>query len=100
MKEDIARLKGRAGEEAISSSKSQARESPRVAENMSDSGALNPLKDIVDKVLVLDFFFVVFALIWLGVSLGMRTVAHSSVRMESAMVFEKVSACWVSFQML
>ena len=39
--------------------------------------------DGVDKLLIADFFFVVFALVWFGVALAAKTVADSTVLLDT-----------------
>jgi len=45
----------------------------------SDPGG-SSLKEVVDKVLIADFFFVLFALGWFGVGVGIKSSSGDSVR--------------------
>ena len=74
LQEDLKRLqiKDKIGtDEAVSRAKINA-----VAEE--DTGG--SFQDIIDKVLIADFFFVLFALGWLAVGVGLKTSSGSTVR--------------------
>lgn len=38
-----------------------------------------PLQDIIDKALIADFFFILFALAWLGVGVGVKSSSGNTV---------------------
>lgn len=49
----------------------------------------SPVKDVVDKVLIADFFFVLFALGWFGVGVGVKTSSGNSVCVHDDTVLKK-----------
>lgn len=69
LQEDMKRLATKRGvEQEIASTPSSAEE-----------GRSSSLKDIVDKVLIGDFFFVLFALGWFGIGIGVKSSSGDSV---------------------
>jgi hypothetical protein len=61
-----------------------AGEANSVRENVltgsASAGQANSLKELVDKVLIADFFFILFALGWLGVGVGIKSSSGQTVR--------------------
>ena len=56
-----------------------ARESNFAPNDVDDSTKESSLKDIVDKILIADFFFVLFALGWFGAGVGIKSSSGDSV---------------------
>ena len=44
------------------------------------AGQASTLKELIDKVLIADFFFILFALGWLGVGVGIKSSSGQTVR--------------------
>ncbi|KAK9806110.1 hypothetical protein WJX72_001798 [[Myrmecia] bisecta] len=74
MLKDMERLRQRQAKSATSGSRSTADE---VAPETS-GGALDGVKNVLDKVLIADFFFVCLALVWLGAGVAETAALKSS----------------------
>eukprot|EP00798_Chlamydomonas_sp_ICE-L_P031304 gene31304-biopygen6171 len=61
MKEDLERMKKWKSDKTAASLKSSQ------SEESSESSESSPVKELIDKFLIADFFFVLFILAWLGV---------------------------------
>lgn len=79
LKEDLERLQQqqRKLDDTRANSTNARQASPR--DESKDSRDSGGLKDAVDKILIADFFFILFALAWLGFALGIRSVTDSTV---------------------
>ncbi|PSC75919.1 hypothetical protein C2E20_1148 [Micractinium conductrix] len=82
---DLDRLRQRqaatngAGPSAQQRQQAAARfEGSRSSSSSGSGGALGGLKDAVDKLLIADFFFILFALGWLGAGLAERSTLQST----------------------
>lgn len=81
LKEDMERMRqAQGGEEASKLPAAQPAASSRWSTRTPEPNTpLENVKDAVDKVLIADFFFVLFALGWLGVALLARSALDSTV---------------------
>ncbi|PRW51142.1 hypothetical protein C2E21_5655 [Chlorella sorokiniana] len=78
---DLERLRQRqaaASGGGVPQAASAARQQQQQQAASSGGSPLGGLKDAVDKVLIADFFFILFALAWLGVALGERSALQST----------------------
>lgn len=67
LQEDLRRLQQRKQESATTSNLG------------GDNDEKAPLQDIIDKALIADFFFILFALAWLGVGVGVKSSSGNTV---------------------
>jgi len=88
VKEDMDRLRERQGSPSAmsgarftrvgSDSASASTSSTSAEPDAATSSPLDNVKDMVDKILIADFFFVLFALAWLGAAVAAKTVLGTS----------------------
>ncbi|GAB4818683.1 hypothetical protein N2152v2_005729 [Parachlorella kessleri] len=84
---DLERLKQRSaqqGQQGTQPQRGAAASSPSSsAADQQQPGALGGVKEVLDKVLMADFFFILFALGWFGAGLAQRTVTQSTGLLDS-----------------
>lgn len=76
---DLERVRQRQATAAPSPAAQQATSAAQRAANSKGDGPLAGVKDAVDKLLIADFFFILFALGWLGAGLAERSALQSTV---------------------
>ncbi|KAI3426892.1 hypothetical protein D9Q98_006836 [Chlorella vulgaris] len=75
---DLERVRQRQATAAPSPAAQQATSAAQRAANSKGDGPLAGVKDAVDKLLIADFFFILFALGWLGAGLAERSALQST----------------------